>query len=149
VGLAETILGRLRLGALLPGLDVAVEGAARVCTSEHGPMVAVGGDYRSRTAPAHIDVVAELWNKTQHPVALIELRDARARGQDLVDGAALSYSFRPLTLGPAQPKTQVYFSLGPRSDTHPLVAGSGDEVEFSFRLGRNGRDRRVKLTISL
>ncbi|MEX0983911.1 MAG: hypothetical protein WD096_02555 [Actinomycetota bacterium] len=148
MGLLETALGffqRLRLSPLLPGLDVAVEGAALICTREHMYVSLTG--IPDPQGPPHIDVEMDVWNKGHHPVSLIEVWHATAKGQALEDGSHFGTSrFQPLTLEPAGLKNEVYFALSPRDD-EALVAQAGDQVEFSFRLGRNGRDRRVKLLI--
>lgn len=55
--------------------------------------------------------------------------------------------FQPLTLEPGEPKAEVYFSLSPSASHEPLAAQSGDRVVFRLRVGRNGRDRRVAITV--
>ena len=127
----------------MPRLDIGVEGTAKLCTDEHGMFVIIPGGER-RTIAQHIDVSLEFWNKGYRgPVALIELRGARAARQPLDDRIE---EFRPLTLEQGSPKKESWFALAP-TDGSPLKADEGDWVAFSLRLGRNGRDRRVRFRI--
>jgi hypothetical protein len=103
-----------------------------------------GGADLDRTIAQHIDVSLELWNKgNSGPVALIELRGSRAARQPLDDRID---PFHALTLEQGSLKKESYFALAP-TDGSPLKATEGDWVAFSLRLGRNGRDRRVKLRL--
>ena len=144
--LGASVLERLRISLLVPRLAVAVEGEARLCTYDHVPIFVSGAPERPPIA-RHIDVSLELWNKGHEAVAILEVRRARAAGQDLLDGTEIeTHSFSALTLVPGQPKTKASFSLSPAAG-QALLADRGHAVEFGLRLGRNGRDRRVKLEI--
>ena len=137
------LLDRLRLSALMPRVDIGVEGTAKLCTQDHGMFVIFPGN-PPRTIAQHVDVSLDLWNKgNRGPVALIELRRARAARQPLDDGID---PFRPLTLDQGSVKSESYFALAP-TEGSPLQADEGDRVDFSLRLGRNGRDRRVRLRL--
>jgi hypothetical protein len=141
-------LERIRVSALIPRLDIAVEGTARLCTDEHIPIY-VAGAPDPPPGPLHIDVSLDMWNKGHQRVAVLEQRHARAAGQDLRDGTTLGTgSFTALTLELGEPKTHCYFSLSPFTQDEPLAARAGDRVEFGLRLGRNGRDRHVRLDIA-
>jgi hypothetical protein len=81
-------LERIRVSALIPRLDIAVEGTARLCTDEHIPIY-VAGAPDPPPGPLHIDVSLDMWNKRHRRVAVLEQRHARAAGQDLRDGTTL------------------------------------------------------------
>jgi hypothetical protein len=139
------LLDRVRISALMPRVDIGVEGTAKLCTQDHVMVfyLPMGADL-NRTIAQHIDVSIELWNKgNRGPVALIELRAAKAARQPLDDRID---PFRPLTLEQGSLKMESYFALAP-TDGRPLKAAEGDWVAFSLRLGRNGRDRRVRLRL--
>jgi hypothetical protein len=141
------LLERLRLSALVPGLDIAVEGKARVCTHDRVPIMVIPGPERPPITQ-HIDVSLRLWMNGGHQqVAVLEERDARAAGQELRDGTEIgTHGFHPFSLEPGATKVDSHFSLSPAKGD-PLAVGIGGRVRFGLRLGRNGRDRRVELLI--
>ncbi len=140
------LFGKLRLGAVAPSPGIGVEGTARLCTSDHIPIYVLGAP-DPPPGPVHIDVSLRMWNKGSERIAVLEQREARAARQDLRDGAMAAWSsFEPLTLEPGEPKKEVNFTLSPVQD-EPLAAAVGDQVEVRLRVGRNGRDRRVALTV--
>jgi hypothetical protein len=145
--LGVNLLERLRLGVLVPSLDIAVEGSARLCTSDHIPIYVLGAP-DPPPGPVHIDVSLRMWNKGTQRIALLEQREARAAGQELRNGTLAAWSaFEPLTLEPGDPMKEVGFTLSPVAQDEPLAASSGDQVKFRLRTGRNGRDRRVAVTV--
>jgi hypothetical protein len=150
VGVIDSGLGlleRVRLAAFMPRLDIAVEGSARLCTSEHIGIYFAGAP-APPPGPVHIDVLLDMWNKGHQRVAVIEVRNAQATGQDLRDSTGFGSSRAgELTLEPGAPKTSHHFRLSPSVKDEPLAAHAGDRVTFRLRLGRNGRDRRVGLDI--
>jgi len=77
--LGGSVLDRLRLSALWPRLDVAVEGTARLCTDDHVlvAFVPLEGEWR-RTIATHVDVGLALWNKGNRRLAVLEVRNAKA-----------------------------------------------------------------------
>jgi hypothetical protein len=131
-------IGRVRLAALAPRLDVALGGTAYLCTSDHGPWVWWEGMPDRPPGPPHVDVSLNVWTPGRQ-VAIIEVRKAKANGRDLqVTG------FRPLTLAP-QPAACSFF-LWPTDNDEPPPAGS--QVRFCLRRSSIGFDRRVKLRVS-
>ncbi len=126
------LFGKLRLAAVAPSLDIAVEGSARLCTSDHIPIFVLGAP-DPPPGPVHLDVSLRMWNKA--PSASRSL-----------SRAAWS-AFEPLTLEPGDPMKEVGFTLSPVGADEPLAASSGDQVKFRLRTGRNGRDRRVALSV--
>jgi hypothetical protein len=149
MGIADTgvgLLERLRLSALLPRMEVGVEGSARRCVADHVGFSSSGRN-PDPIAP-HIDISLQLWNKGRERLALLGVRGGRAAAQPLHDGTALgTASFRSIALEPGAPMTESHFCLTP-SDDEALRAGPGDRVGFRLRIGRNGRDRHVELEIS-
>ncbi len=56
------LFGKLRLAAVAPSLDIAVEGSARLCTSDHIPIFVLGAP-DPPPGPVHLDVSLRMWNK--------------------------------------------------------------------------------------
>jgi hypothetical protein len=137
------LFDRMRLAALLPQVDVAVEGTARLCTDDHMFVAFIPMEGERPSIAAHIDVSLQLWNKGNRRIAVLEVRNAKAANQALKDGIK---PFSSLTLEPGSPKIEAYFTLSP-ADGSTLSPSEGDRLEFALRLGRNGRDRRVTLRI--
>jgi len=136
---------RLRLSWLFPGLLIAGEGEAHLCTDEHIPIYVSGSTPPPR--PLHLDVQLKLWNRAgTQPITVFELKGSEAANQQLTPGqGGFAAYFEEATLEPSGRRVQQYFRLDP-PDGEELRAQVGDEVTFRIRASR-GRPRSFQIPV--
>ena len=142
---------KFRPGLIIPSLDLAYQGTARLCTDRHRGLSVAG--MQGRVSPVHIDVSLELWTKGARLV-VVGVAESHAAGQYLrVETPTGTRPFEPLTrLEPDDPRTESDFCLFPRIDGAPLAARVGDRVTIRLGLSRLGassgaRDRHLTLDV--
>jgi hypothetical protein len=81
-------------------------------------------------------------------VAIIAVENPTARGQHLTGGSPVGgHEFQPVSLDPGSVPETTYFDLQ-TIDGSDITAEPGEEVHFTLRLGKRGRDLRVRVPIS-
>lgn len=141
-----SILDRIRLSSLFPGLAIALEATVKLCTGEHIPIFVLGGP-PAPPAPLHVDVTLRIWNRGQHPITVFEVLPGEAAGQVLVpDQPGYLGAFEEVTLEVGGRRSEQRVRLRP-PEGQPLAAQAGDRLRFTLKVSR-GRPRRATMRIS-
>jgi hypothetical protein len=112
-----------------------LEGDAWLCTYDHLPLVSWGSSPSRETAPLHVDVQIDLWNRSPQLATVIGIQRATVNGQRLVESDL--DALEDVTLEPGGPRERRSFALA-RRDGAPVNAKPGDTLELRLRLTRGG-----------
>jgi hypothetical protein len=144
-GPVTSLLQKLRLSRLFPGLAIQTTGHATTCTSEHIGIWFSG--MVEHEVARHLHVTLNVHTRGSERVAVLGVTEPKVGDQKLVEGAPVGgEGVKPLTLEPGGVPVEAYFELQ-AADGADVDAQPGDDVRFRLRIGKLGRAPLVKVPI--
>jgi len=125
---------------------VAIEGEAKFCDWDHGPLISYGDPLPGHGGPLHIDVDAKVFNHGQQVVTVIGVKKATVAGGQQLKPDGLR-GFKQVPLEPGGEQKPLEFTLG-TVDAAPLSANVGDKLTLTLRVTRCPRAPRARFRLT-